>query len=91
MIIQSNLCCLRVRQGIFHDSLNNVGDSFTVAFGMMENLVFPKSPIGHSYYSRQLHFYIFGVVRHLGVNQPQSKENLHLYVWCKNQNKKMAT
>ena len=57
----------------FYDSLNNVGDSFTVAFDMMENLVLPKSPI------RQGSFYIFGVVCHLGVNQPQRKENIHLH------------
>ena len=48
----------------------------------------PKFPIGQSYYSRQLYFYIFGVVCHLGVNQPQSKENIHVDVWCEQQNKK---
>ena len=29
----------------FYQSLNNVGDSFTIAFVMMETLVLPKSPI----------------------------------------------
>ena len=66
----------------FYDSLNDVEDSFTVAFDMMENLVLPKSAIRQSYYSRQLYLYLFGVVHHRGRNQPQGKEDIHLYVWC---------
>ena len=42
--------------------MNDVGDSFTISFDMMENQVLPKSPIGQCYYSRQMYFYVFVVV-----------------------------
>ncbi|XP_041365380.1 uncharacterized protein LOC121380568 [Gigantopelta aegis] len=72
----------------FYDSLNNVEDSFTVCFDIMENLVLPKSPIGQTFYSRQLYLYVFGVVHHRGRGLPQGKDDIHLYIWLESQNRK---
>ena len=55
---------------------------------MMQNMVLPKSPIGQTYYSRQLYQYVFGVVHHRGRGQNQRKEGIHLYTWLENENKK---
>ena len=49
----------RRRTRRFYECLNNVQDSFTVCFDIMENLVLPKWPIGQSFYSRQLYMYVF--------------------------------
>lgn len=76
----------RARQ--FYQQMNEVGDSFTVCFDVMENLVLPKSPIGQTYYSRQLYYYVFGVVRHRGRGNSQGKEDIHLYTWLEHQNAK---
>ena len=72
----------------FYDLLNEVNDSLTICFDMMENLVLPKTPVGRAYYSRQLYLYVFGVVRHLGRNLGQGRETIDLYVWREDQNKK---
>ena len=78
----------RRRARRFYECLNNVQDSFTVCFDIMENLVLPKCPIGQSFYSRQLYMYVFCIVHHRGYNQPQGKDDIHLYVWMENQNTK---
>ncbi|CAL9701146.1 unnamed protein product [Knipowitschia caucasica] len=72
----------------FYDCLNAVSDTYTVSFDMMQNLVLPKSAIGQTYYSRQLYQYVFGVVRHRGCGAGQKKEDVHLYTWLENENKK---
>ena len=72
----------------FYDLLNDVGDTFTVCFDIMENLVLPKSPIGQTYYSRQLYMYVFGVVRHRGRGQTQGREDINLLVWLEHENRK---
>lgn len=76
----------RARQ--FYNLLNDVGDSFTVCFDVMENLVLPKSAIGQTYYSRQLYFYVFGVVRHRGRGESQSRHDIHLCTWLEYENAK---
>lgn len=76
----------RARQ--FYNLLNDVGDSFTVCFDVMENLVLPKSAIGQTYYSRQLYFYVFGVVHHHGRGESQSRHDIHLYTWLEYENSK---
>ena len=48
----------------------------------------PKSPVGQTYYSRQLYMYVFGVVNHHGRGGPQKKEDVTLYVWMEYQNRK---
>ena len=78
----------RRRGSKFYDVMNAVEDTFTICFDIMENLVLPKTPIGQAYYSRQLYLYVFGVVRHRGKNQPQSKNDIQLFVWLENQNRK---
>jgi len=41
---------------VFYDLLGKVDhDSVTLCFDMMQNLTFPRTPIGQAYYSRQLH------------------------------------
>lgn len=72
----------------FYDLLNAVNESFTISFDMMQNLVLPKSPIGQTYYSRQLYQYVFGVVRHRGRGVTQRKNDIHIYTWLENENKK---
>ncbi|KAK0151969.1 hypothetical protein N1851_006668 [Merluccius polli] len=72
----------------FYDSLNDVADSFTVCFHIMENLVLPKSAIGQAYYSRQLYLYVFGVVCHRGRGEPQSRQDINLYTWMEFENSK---
>ncbi|XP_052427306.1 uncharacterized protein LOC127969418 [Carassius gibelio] len=69
----------RARQ--FYDTLNDVGDTFTVCFDIMENLVLPRSAICQTYYSRQVYFYVFGVVRHRGRGEPQSRHEINLYTF----------
>lgn len=78
----------RRRARMFYDLLNNVEDSVTVCFDVMENQVLPKSPIGQSYYSRQLYMYVFGVVNHHGSQENQCKEDISLFVWMEHQNNK---
>ncbi len=63
-IILYTLHCPRVRQ--LYDTLNDVGDTFTVCFDIMENLVLPRSAIGQTYYSWQAYFYVFSVDHHRG-------------------------
>lgn len=86
---ESALFMLHRRKGRkFYDLLNAVGESFTISFDMMQNMVLPKSPIGQTYYSRQLYQYVFAVVRHRGRGMNQRREDIHLYTWLENQNKK---
>ncbi|XP_058629205.1 uncharacterized protein LOC131538986 [Onychostoma macrolepis] len=54
----------------------------------MENLVLPRSAIGQTYYSRQVYFYVFGVVRHRGRGEPQSRHEINLYTWLEYENSK---
>ena len=73
----------------FYDSLNATADSLTICFDMMENMVLPKTPVGQSYYSRQLYLYLFAVVVHWGKDVHQDKDqDIHLYVWGEQQNRK---
>lgn len=72
----------------FCDLLNAVEETFTIAFDVMQNLVLPKSPISQTYYSRQLYQHVFGAVHHRGHGQIQRKEDIHLFTWLENQNKK---
>ncbi|XP_060788694.1 uncharacterized protein LOC132893517 [Neoarius graeffei] len=85
-ILQYSLHRRRARQ--FYNILNDVGDSFTVCFDVMENLVLPKSAIVQTYYSRQLYYYVFGVVRHHGRGESQSRHDIHLYTWLEYENAK---
>ena len=79
----------RRRARVFYDMLNATDEaSITVCFDMMQNLSLPKTPIGLAYYSRQLSMYVFGVVVHHGRGGGQSKEDVHLYVWQENENRK---
>ncbi|KAK3803845.1 hypothetical protein RRG08_029437 [Elysia crispata] len=65
----------------FYTSLNSVsGGSVTVCLDIMEHLVLPKSPVGQSYYSRQLYLYVLGIVRYEGESSTKGKENVQLYV-----------
>ena len=79
----------RRRARKFYDLLNDTGDkSVTVCFDMMQNLSLPKTPIGQAYYSRQLSLYVFAVVVHRGRGNGQPKQDVHLYVWQENENRK---
>ena len=78
----------RRRSRMLYVLMNLIEDSVTVCFDVMENLVLPKSPIGQTYYSRQLYMYVFGVVNHHGRGGPQKKEDVTLYVWMEHQNRK---
>lgn len=78
----------RRRARVFYTLLNAVEDTVTVCFDMMQNLSLPKSPIGQTYYSRQLYMYVFGVVVHHGERSLQALSDCHLYVWLENQNRK---
>ena len=60
----------------------------TLVFDMMENQPLPKSDIGEAYYARQLHLYVFGVVRHRGSGGQQGKEDILFYTWLECQNRK---
>ena len=71
----------------FYNTMNNVGETITVCFDVMENLVLPKTPIGQAYYSRQLYQYIFGIVIHR-ADGTQMKPDIHLYSWLECQNRK---
>ncbi|RXN31117.1 hypothetical protein ROHU_004822 [Labeo rohita] len=62
----------RRRARVFYTLLNAVEDTVTVCFDMMQNLSLPKSPIGQTYYSRQLYMYVFGVVVHHGERSLQA-------------------
>ena len=48
----------RRRSRMLYAWMNLIVDSLTVWFDVMENLVLPKSPIGQTYYSRQLYRYV---------------------------------
>ena len=48
----------------------------------------PKTSVGQAFYSRQLYMYVFGIVVHRGEGQGQMKEDVNLYWWTENQNKK---
>ena len=76
----------RARQ-VYH-SLNDVADSFTICFDVMENLLLPKSAIGQTYYSWHLYLYVFGVVCHRGRGEPQSRHDINLYTWMESENSK---
>lgn len=78
----------RRRAHQFYDTLNDVGDTFTVCFDIMENLALPRSAIGQTYYSCQVYFYVFGVVRHRGRGEPQSRHEMNLYTWLEYENSK---
>ncbi|XP_030609211.1 uncharacterized protein LOC115796879 [Archocentrus centrarchus] len=68
--------------------LNDVGESFTVCFDIMENLVLPESGVGQTYSSKQLYFCVFGVVRHRGTEHPLSRHDINLYTWLECENSK---
>lgn len=72
----------------FYDALNDVGDTFTVCFDIMENLVLPKPASAQTYYSRQLCFYVFGVMRHRGREEAQRRHDIHLFTWLEYENSK---
>ena len=55
---------------------------------MMENQILPKTPIGQAYYSRQLYFYVFGVVCHNGRQATQGKNDVFFYTWLESENHK---
>ncbi|XP_041348539.1 uncharacterized protein LOC121368074 [Gigantopelta aegis] len=76
----------RRRARSFYNIMNDVGNSLTMYFDIMENLVLPKSLIGQTYYSRQLYLYVFGVVRHHGRGEAQGTEDIDLFVWMEHQN-----
>ena len=79
----------RRRARMFYDLLGQVvNNSVTICFDMMQNLVLPRTPIGQSYYSRQLYMYLFGVVVHQGKDSRQTKDDVHLYTWMEHKNKK---
>lgn len=78
----------RRRAHVFYTLLNSVEDSVTISFDIMQNLPLPKSPIGQTYYSRQLYMYVFGVVMHHGKGSKQAPGDCHLYVWLENENRK---
>ena len=79
----------RRRARFFYDMLRQqVDDSVTVCFDMMQNLILPRTPIGQAYYSRQLYVYLFGVVVHHGGDSRQAKDDVHLYTWMEHENKK---
>ena len=79
----------RRRARKFYDLMNDTSDaSVTVCFDMMQNLSLPKTPIGQAYYSRQLSLYEFAVVLHRGRGTGQQKQDVHLYVWQENENRK---
>ena len=69
----------------FYDKMNDVQDSCTLCFDIMENLVLPKTTICESYYSRQLYIHVLCIVRHAGKDANgkgnQNKEDVHFYVW----------
>ena len=54
---------------------------------MMQNLVLPRTPVGQTYYSRQIYVYVFGVVVRYGNDSAQNKDDVQLYVWMEHENK----
>ncbi|XDV42680.1 hypothetical protein PO909_011298 [Leuciscus waleckii] len=44
--------------------------------------------LNDTYYSRQVYFYVFGVVRHRGRAEPQSRHEINLYTWLEYENSK---
>ena len=79
----------RRKARMFYTKLNTpVDDSLTICFDLMENLPLPRTPIGQAYYSRQLYVYVFGVVIHSGIQSSQSLNEVLLYTWREDQNKK---
>ena len=89
-------CCTCLTDGAVECSMSktvaarvfDVENSIIICLDMMENMVLPKSPIGQSYYSRQLYLYLFGVVVHGGRNSEQSKDDIHMYVWGEHASRK---
>ena len=69
----------------FNDKLNDVQESMTICFDIMETVVLPKTLICESYYSRQLYLHILCIVRHTAKDDSgkgsQNKEDIHFYVW----------
>ena len=86
-VIAAEFILHRRRQRQFYDIMNRVGDTTTVCFDMMENLVLPRTPIGQAYYSRQLYLHVFGVVVHR-ADGSQRKEDIHLFTWLESENGK---
>ena len=79
----------RRRGRVFYNMLGKFKEqSLTLCFDMMKNLVFPRTPVGQAYYSRQLYMYVFGVVVYYGIDSAQNKDDVHLYVWMEHENKK---
>ena len=79
----------RRRARVFYDMLGIFEEqSLTLCFDMMQNLVFPRTPVGQAYYSRQLYMYVFGVVVHTSKDSAQNKDDVHLYVWMEHENKR---
>ncbi|XP_055064736.2 uncharacterized protein [Misgurnus anguillicaudatus] len=85
-ILMYTVHCRRARQ--FFDTLHDVGDTYTVCFDIMENLVLPKSAVGHAYNSHHLYMYVLAIVRHRGRGEPQRRHEISLYTWLEYQNSK---
>ena len=72
----------------FYSLLNDIHpNEITICFDMMENLVLPKLLIGEAYYSRQLYFYVLGVVIHKG-DKSQSVNDIYFFTWMECENRK---
>ena len=86
--VLGELICHKQTAQKFYKELNNLQGALTLCFDVMENLVLPKTSVGQAFYSRQLYMYVFGIVIHRGENQGQDKDDVNLYWWTENQNKK---
>ncbi|XP_065645591.1 uncharacterized protein LOC136076054 [Hydra vulgaris] len=74
----------------FYSLLNDIHpNEITICFDMMENLVLPKLSIGEAYYSRQLYFYVLGVVIHKG-DKSQSVNYIYFFTWMECENGKYS-
>lgn len=79
----------RRKARMFYSRLNIIDDGcLTICFDLMENLPLPRTAIGQAYYSRQLYVYVFGLVVHYGEHSSQESQNILLYTWREDQNRK---
>jgi hypothetical protein len=64
----------------FFLNLNEIPpNTVTVNFDLMQNQPLPKTNIGEAYYSRQVWFYLLGIVIH--DTKKLNKETVHFYRW----------
>ena len=82
------LLCHQQTAHQFFRAMNRVGNSFTICFDVMENLVLPKTSVGEAFYARQLYLYVFGVVVHHGEGSSQTKEDVNFFTWLESENRK---